>query len=108
MTFCTIVEFEWDGDFDHEGFMPPVAGERLRGHLVRGDLTLRRGGAGVRDVGRKRWPDGPVVLAASACAPATMVAHHRPEITVDVWIHGFMWLFHRNINWLPEALGKTS
>ena len=20
MTFCTIVEFEWDEDFDHEGF----------------------------------------------------------------------------------------
>jgi len=20
MTYCTVVEFEWDGDFDHEGF----------------------------------------------------------------------------------------
>ena len=20
MTYCTVVEFEWNGDFDHEGF----------------------------------------------------------------------------------------
>jgi len=20
MTYCTVVEFEWDGNFDHEGF----------------------------------------------------------------------------------------
>ena len=26
MTFCTIVEFEWDGDFDHEGFRRMLGG----------------------------------------------------------------------------------
>ena len=26
MTFCTIVEFEWDGDFDHEGFRRILGG----------------------------------------------------------------------------------
>ncbi len=57
MPFCTIVEFEWDESFDHEGFASTLdsmeAGAALasaplpqpsrvvglRGHLVRGRLT---------------------------------------------------------------------
>ena len=68
MTFCTIVEFEWDEDFDHEGFRRTLGRLSAESPSPTGLLSRITSIDARGAPGRPRYPSSPATIPETSTA----------------------------------------